>query len=129
MKSKRLLRFYFKADDLNSALDNLILACALRSAESAAGGEEHAARILAIIAAKDSLAELWGKLNGVISGLSGSEREILEYYSLLRCGIRRLSEERQREIRRAVIKFKRHARGVGRCAEGIRLVGEYYCLL
>lgn len=128
IKSKRVLRFYFKAEEMNSVLDNLILAAACRSAEEYAG-EEYAIKILGLISAKDELAALWQRLNGVITNLSPAEQGILKSYALLRCGIRRLGAEKQREIRRAVIKFSRHARGVERCAEGLRLVGEYYCFL
>lgn len=128
MKSKAILRFYFKADDLNRAIDNLILASACRSASSARG-VDCAEKILSLISVKDSLSELWGRIDSVMEKLGEPDRRTLKYYSALRCGISKLGEEEQREIRRAVIKFKRHAGAVERCAEGLRLVGEYYCLL
>lgn len=128
METKRILRFYFKAEELNRTLDNLILVSALRSAESE-GGERSASKIFALISAKDSLAELWRFLNEVIEGLGEEEREVLKFYALSRYGISRLSEKKRKKIRKAVIKFTRHARGLERRSEGIKLVGVYYCLL
>lgn len=125
---KRILRFYFKADDLNHILDDLILTSACRSAEIFSG-EKYADKILSLISVKDELADLWQLLDRVMAGLKGSEREVLRGYALSRCGIRRLDCGRQREIRRAVVKFSRHARGIERCAAGVKLVGEYYCFL
>lgn len=129
MKTKRLLRFYFRADALEGAIDNLILRSACLSAGGTNSGEYYAGRILSLIAAKDELSELWNYLDGVMQGLGQEDRQTLQYYSALRHGISRLGADRQRAIRRSVIKFKRHARAFDRFAEGIRLVGEYYCLM
>ena len=126
---KRLLRFYFNADELERALDNLIIMHACRSADCVKGGEYYAERILAVIGAKGKLSELWQYLDGVISALKSDEVQTLKAYALLRYGIRKLDEDRQREIKRAVIKFSRHARSLERFDEGIKLVGEYYCLM
>ncbi len=128
IKSKKILRFYFNADGLERTLDKFILAAACRSAGTYAA-EECANGIIELIAAKDKLAELWERVDGIIGGLSAGERQTLESYAFLRCGIRRLEEARQREIRRAVIKFTRHARGIERYADALKLVGEYYCFL
>lgn len=128
MNSKRLLRFYFKADDLDRTIDNLIFRVAVKSVDCDRGGDFYVERILALTEAKDKLSELWHYLDGVIGGLK-EERGTLEGYALMRTGIRRLADERQREIRRALIKFVRHARAVDRFEEGIRLVNGYYCLL
>lgn len=129
MKCKQILRFYFNADELERALDNLIITHACRSADCAKGGEYYAKKILAVIGAKEQLSELWRYLDGIISELKDEEVQTLKDYALLRCGIRKLSEAKQREIKRAVIKFSRHARSLERYAEGVRLVGEYYCLM
>lgn len=129
IKSKRLLRFYFKADELDGALNNLILTYAYRSADCVKGGEFYAERILAITESKKRLAELWEYLDGIISALKSGEVETLKCYALMRCGIRRLDEAERRAIKRVVIKFSRHARVLARFDEGVRLVGEYYCLL
>lgn len=126
---KRLLRFYFNAEELERALGNLIITHACRSADCAKGGEYYAQKILAVIGAKEQLSELWRYLNGAISELKDEEVQTLKDYALLRCGIRKLNEAKQREIKRAVIKFSRHARSLERYAEGVRLVGEYYCLM
>ena len=129
MKSKRLLRFYFKADELDRALDNLILNYACRSADCAKGGEFYAERIIVLIGAKEGLSELWHYLEGVISELKEDEVQTLKSYALLRFGIKKLDADSQKRIKCAVIKFTRHARSLERYAEGVRLVGEYYCLM
>lgn len=129
INSKRLLRFYFNADELERALNNLILTCACRSADGVRGGEFYAERIIEITEAKKRLAELWQYLDGVISSLKTGELEPLKYYALMRYGIRKLDTVRQREIKRTVIKFSRRVRSLERYAEGVRLVEEYYCLM
>ena len=129
IKSKRILRFYFKADELNRALDNLIINCACSSADCTKAVERYADKIIKLIGAKGELAGFWRYLDGVISALNERDRDTLREYSLMRCGIKRLNEVRQREIKRAVIKFVRHARSLDRFKEGLRLVGEYYCLI
>lgn len=129
IKSKRLLRFYFNADGLESALDNLIITYACRSADCAKGGEYCAERILTLIEAKKTLSSLWGYLDGVISAFKQDELATLKYYALSRYGIKRLDGEKQREIKRVLIKFTRHVRSLDRFAEGVRLIGEYYCLI
>lgn len=129
MKSKRLLRFYFNADSLENALDRLIMRYAYKSADGAADGQFYAERILAVIAAKDRLAELWAYLDVVIPALGVENCKALQRYADMRTGINRLSVEERREIKRAVIKLVRHARIIDRFADGIRLVNEYYCLM
>lgn len=129
MKYKQILRFYFNVDELERALDNLILTHACRSADCVKGGEHYAEKILALIGAKEKLSELWQYLDSVISALKSDEVQILKSYALMRYGIRRLDKAKQRAIRRVVIKFTRHARSLERYAEGVYLVGEYYCLI
>lgn len=122
------MRFYFRADDLDRAIDNLILVNACKSANSAYGGEYFAERILKLIWAKSQLADLWNYLDGVVGELE-RERETLKSYALARCGISNLPCERRREIKRALVKFTRHARRIENFAEGARLVNRYYCLM
>lgn len=129
MKNKRLLRFYFKADDLERALDNLILYRACASADSAKGGEFCAQKIIALVAAKDELSSLWNYIDGVMQRLAIEEREVLKGYALARCGIKRLPKDSQRAVKKCVVKFVRHARNIERFGEGIKLVNEYYCLM
>ena len=129
MKSKRLLRFYFNADGLDGEIDKLILRYAYKSADGSEGGEYYAERILALIEAKDRLSELWNYLDDVITGLGKTVIAGLQDYAAMRHGIKRLSAERQKEIKRTVIKFVRHARSAHRFTEGIQLVNKYYCLM
>ena len=129
INSKRLLRFYFNVDGLESALNNLITAYACRSVDCTKGGEYWGERIITLIDAKKSLSELWGYLDGVLSGFNTDERGTLKNYALSRFGISRLDEGKKREIKRVLIKFTRRARALGRYADGMRLVWEYYCLI
>lgn len=129
MKNKRLLRFYFNADGLNEALDRLIFACAFKSAYGQEGGVFYAERIISVITAKNALAGLWQYLDGVMGTLREKDRETLRFYSSMRTGIKCLREEERKNVKRAMIKFIRHARHAERFEEGIRLVNEYYCLL
>ncbi len=125
MKSKRILKFYFSADKLNGALDALIMAHACKFS---GGGEKYAEKIIKIIEAKRELSELWNYLDGVIGKLSESERRTLEFYGNLRVGIRRLGGDRVREIKRATIKFRRHASRLEKFNPALKLADEYFCL-
>jgi len=129
MKSKRLLKFYFSAESVNRALDNLITENALASAGYGRDGVYYAEKICALINAKRELSALWRYLDGVIGALSVDERAVLRFYGTLRGGTSKLSTQSRREIKRVTVKFTRRARAVGRYAEGVRLVGEYYCLM
>lgn len=129
INSKRLMRFYFKAEELENALDNLILNWALRSAEGVRGGDYYAERIIGIIEAKERLCELWQYLDSVMTTLTSGDRQALEEYANMRCGVRKLDDAQRLAIKRAQIKFLRHARAIGRFSDGVRLVGEYYCLM
>lgn len=128
MKSKKILRFYFTAEGVDRALNNLMDAVALGSVNDARGGAECAARLCDIIMIKERLGELWRYLDGVIGGMSREERLLLERYGKMRCGLSRLGEEERRSLRRVAVKFTRHARGVDRFAEGLKLVCKYYAL-
>ncbi|MGN0817583.1 MAG: hypothetical protein ACI4L9_01320 [Candidatus Coproplasma sp.] len=129
MNVKRLLRFYFSADKLNCALDNLIMRCACGSANSAAGGAACAERILELISAKRSLSLLWGYLNGVMQGFCEEDGELLLTYAYMRSGLTKLNKEDAKSFRRVTVRFSRRARNADRFTEGIRLVNSYYALL
>lgn len=128
MKSKQLIRFYFSADNVNKALDNLILDEALKSANYGKSCEYYAERIFALIEAKAELNRLWNYLDGVVSALTQREREVLKFYGGLRVGLSKLAVRQAKEVKRVTVKFTRHARFLGRYGEGVRLVNKYYCL-
>ncbi len=129
MKSKRILKFYFFADRLNGALDNYISKCAANSADYTRGGEYYAKKICALIEEKNILGALWRYLDGVMGAFSKRERCVLCFYGATRRGISSFNDYERREIKRVTVKFGRHARGIERFAEGLALVGKYYCLL
>lgn len=129
MKSKRLLKFYFSADSLNRALDNLITQNALSSGDCYYSGEFYAEKILELICAKKELNALWRYLDGIIGGFSEEDKNVLRYYGALRGGTAKLAADTVREIKRVTIKFARRARCVESYAEGIRLVNGFYALI
>ena len=129
MKSKRILKFYFNAEGLNRALDRIILNYACSSSDCNRGCEYYAERISALIGVKSKLSEFYAYLDRVLGEMKEEEREVLCYYANLRVGIKKLPDERRRGIKRAVMKFTRHARFIDRFAEGVKLVYEYYCLM
>lgn len=128
MKVKRVLRFYFCADSLESAFDNLIINNAYKSAQPYSG-ELYAERICSILEEKEALSRLWGYLDKVIGGITQGDRDALESYALMRCGIKRLDDEKRRGIKRAAIKFKRRARRLESFNEALQLVNKYYSLI
>lgn len=129
MKSKRILRFYFNADALEKAIDNLILRSACVSAGAEGRGEYFAEKILDLISAKDKLSGLWRYLNAVAEGIPRKDVEILRAYASMRTGISHLGGSEKKEIKRALIRFVRRAKYIGRHAEAARLIDEFYCFL
>ncbi len=129
MKSKRILKFYFGAEGLNSTLDKLILKVACSSCRVQSDGEREVSRVLALVGAKEELSKLWGYLDGVISEMSEEDKKALEEYSSMRCGEGMSDAAHRRGIKKSLMKFARHARIAERFSEGMRLVNEYYCLL
>lgn len=128
MKVKRVLRFYFSADGLEKAFDNLIMSNACKSAQPYSG-ERYVEKICALIEEKGELNELWRYLDGVISGIAAEDRCALESYALMRFGIKRLDEEKRREIKRAAMKFTRRARRLESFDKALRIINKYYSLL
>lgn len=129
MKSKQLLRFYFGADRLNRALDNLMTLYAMRAADGDRGALYYAEKISEIDGKKLALSRLWGFLDGVLSCFNNDEKEALRFYAELRTGISRLSGDKKRQIKRLIIRFVRHARGIERFGGEIKLLGGLYCLI
>ena len=128
MKVKRVLRFYFSADSLETAFDNLIMNNACKSVQPYSG-EIIAEKIFALIEEKEELSRLYSYLDGVISGITVEDRCALESYALMRCGIKRLDEEKRREIKRAAMKFTRRARRLESFVWALRIINKYYSLL
>lgn len=126
LKVKRLLRFYYSVRSLERAFDNLIMKFACTPCGD---GEKGAEKILKIIAEKCELSKLWNYIDGVVVKLSPEERRALKTYAALRCGVKKLDDERRKTLRRSVMKFTRHARRIESFCEGIRLVNKYYCVI
>lgn len=130
LNSKRLLRFYFSADRLNGALDNLILRFALGAYRENRGCAYSAEKITALIGVKTRLSLLWESLDCTLSSFSSPDRAVLEKYALLRTGVSRLGEEERRAVHRVVVRFSRRFQPrYSRVADGVKLVDEYYALL
>jgi hypothetical protein len=129
MNSKRVLRFYFAADRLNRAMDNLIEKLAYNSMDEYAFCVNSAAKIFSVIEEKGELQLLWAFLNDVIEMFSDIDREILHGYAVRRTGISSLDAQTRRDIHRVLVKFGRKVeKRIARFAEGVRLVDAYYCL-
>ncbi len=128
---KKLLRFYFSADKLNTALDGIILQIAVKSGSDLySGGERYFERISKILSVKTSLEELWGRLDSVIANMTERDRVTLSVYAAARAGTARLKEGERREMHRALTKFSRRAEGiVSACGNVYPLICEYYCFL
>ena len=128
MKIKTLLRFYFSAGSLNEALDNLITRLAVTSGlDIYGGGAAYAERISDIGADKQSLSELWGRLDGIISKMTERDRLTLKSYAALRTGVK---GGEKKEIHRAAVKFTRRAGGLLTSCDGIyKVVCAYRCLI
>lgn len=130
VKSKKILRFYFSAEKLNGALDNMILSCALGAYGDLGACEIRAERMVALIDAKARLSELWGWLDGALALFPETDRAVLERYAKMRGGVTRLGEAERRDIHRVVVRFTRRVEGrLGRFSDGIRLVNRYYAFL
>lgn len=128
MKIKRLMRFYFFAGSLNKTLDDIIMNIACSSgADVYCGGLVYAERIAEIVQAKESLARLWARLNGVMEKLTERDRNTLKLYGALRVGPR---GEIKKEIHRAAVKFTRRAGGILSAeSAAYETLCALYCLL
>ena len=124
VKPKKILRFYFGADSLERAFDNLITSKAFDTEGDAL---ENAEKICLIIDEKMRLERLWTYLDGIISILSGEEKSVLMHYSARR--VPAIGEAERRAVRRAVIKFTRRARRLNDFEEAFNILKKYYCLI
>lgn len=127
MKIKKILRFYFGADSLERAFDNLINKYVLSS--MSAPCIDCASGIIDILEEKNSLANLWGYIDGVLKSFNASDLTALEEYAHLRCGLKSLSDAKRKGIRRAVIKFRRRAHRLESFADSYRTVAKYYAVI
>lgn len=126
---KRLLKFYFAADDLEYAINRLINAHALRSI-SGEECEEIIDKILSLTDDKYRLSVLWNALNEVMEKLTEADIKTLKSYALLRVGTNRLEEGDRREIHRAAVKFSRRAKlAIERTHRQYKVLCNYYSLL
>ena len=126
MKVKKFLKFYFCAEKLNGALDNLIMKNAAYPCTDGWAGAE---KICSLIGEKQQLQKLWKYLDGIIAGLSERDFSSLEVYAKMRTGLKKLNRDERNALRRAVVKFTRRAKRLEDFGEGAALVIKYYCLL
>ena len=121
MKIKSIMAFYFWADSLERALDNIITRLALSAGQDVyAGCETYFDKICKVLEDKRKLSELWSRLDGVISKLTERDRTTLKRYAAARTGIK---GDEKREIHRAAVKFARRAGGL------LKSGGELYSVL
>lgn len=124
MKPKKILRFYFGAESLERALDNLILNKAF---DFGADALETAEKLCTVIGEKMRLEKLWGYLDSVLSSFSEEDRCALKSYSSRRSIP--LDDKGRKAAKRAVIKFTRHARRLGEFEGDFPILKKYYCLI
>ena len=124
MKPKKILRFYFSAESLERAFDNLIEHKAFDfGADTLACAE----RLCAVIGEKMQLERLWTYLDGILATFSAEERGTLLKYSLRHA--LPLADDERRAVKRAVIKFTRRARRLEDFADDICVLKKYFCLI
>ena len=124
MKPKKILRFYFGADSLERAFDNLIMGKALNFEGDAL---ETAERLCSVIGEKIRLKELWNYLDGVFLTMPEEDKKALINYSSRRDIP--LSDTEWKAAKRAVIKFMRRARRLEDFTDDFTILKKYYCLI
>ena len=124
MVTKKILRFYFGADSLERAFDNLIINKAF---DFGADTLETAEKLCSVIGEKMRLERLWAYLDGVICSLSEEDKGALSLYASRR-GVP-FNDNERRAVKRAVIKFTRRARRLGEFKGDISILKKYYCLI
>ena len=128
MKIKNLLRFYYSAGSLDRALNNLIFRLAVKAGgDTYSGCEPYADRIAGLIEVKGKLAQLWARLDEIVSGMTEADGAALKKYAYAR---RAYNGAEKRELHRAVVKFTRRAGGLLSGGEKLyKLMCAYCCLL
>lgn len=120
MGTKKILRFYYSADNLERAFENLIM----RRACATDADADDVERLCTVIGEKIDIQRLWGYLDKVLSGLTEEERVLLEKYALGKP----IGGERRR-INGAVAKFLRRSWRMDDFSKEISVLEKYYCLL
>lgn len=124
MKTKKILRFYFSAESLDRAFDNLI---AHKACDCGADAFKAAEGLCDVIGERMGLERLWAYLDGILSVFSDKERGTLHAYSLRRAAP--LKGAALAEAKRSIIKFTRRARRLADFGYGISVLNKYYCLI
>ncbi|MDE7301251.1 MAG: hypothetical protein K2N47_03690 [Clostridia bacterium] len=129
MKIKKYLRFYYSAGGLENRLDDFILRYALKSGEGVNNCEACFDKIQKLILDKATLAGLWARIDEVLKKMTVRDKQSLKRYAGIR-GVKRLPEEDQRELHRAVMKFTRRSGGlINATVSQYKTLCAYYCLL
>ena len=123
VKPKKILRFYFGAESLEMAFDNLITGKAF---DFEGDTLETAERLCTVIGEKMRLQRLWAYLDSVLSSFSVADRRALKSYASRRTA---LSNAEHKAAKRAVIKFTRHARRLKEFEDDFAILKKYYCLI
>ena len=127
MKAKRLLKFYFSAGNLDSVLNAAITQTALAAGRDGYGNcEEYADKMCSLIYTKSRLAQVWARLDGIISAMTERDKCTLKLYAAMRRGP---EESERKELHRAVVKFMRRAGGILADNKVYALLGAYCCLI
>lgn len=123
VKIRGILRFYFSADSLERAFENLILR---RACNPYRDGFETAEKICGLIDEKIELEKLWSYLNVILNSFSEEEKLRLRSYALRRRGE---GGKDGRAENSAVVKFSRRARRLNGFEKSFEVLENYRCLL
>lgn len=128
MKIKRLLKFYYFADSLNSALDGAVYRLAVACGRDLYNGcEYYAEKMAELVEVKGKFGGLWARLDCVLGAMTEADNRALKRYAAMREGG---TEEERKQIHRAVVKFSRRASNLlSKVDSEYRLVCAYYSLI
>ena len=127
---KKVLRFYFSAGSLNSALDGIITRLAATSWQDICGGEHTFDKVNAVIEIKAECETFWARLNKVMAKLPSADLLALKKYARRRTGVIGLDAAERKKIHSALVKFRRRAGMLlSNCKRGYACVCAYYALI
>lgn len=121
LKIKQVLKFYFGAERADKLANDRLYRLSLSSHDTYLCME----KMLDLIQEKQSMGNLWRYLNDVMDTMERVERQALKKYAFMRFGIFRLNDDERKLIRRSVVKFERHARGLSSYEKTLAIVSTY----
>jgi hypothetical protein len=122
-KTKRVLRFYFAADTLNSLFDRLMLKLAL----DVDSDEKSMERLIVLDDEKCCLAEFWRYLNRAMVEFSHEDLMFLEEYAMLRSGMAFNDDLQRKRLKRLLMRFTRRTPYLSAHGRALEMLDRYHC--